>query len=70
MGKDILKVERLERVFRVGSEDVHALRGVSFTIQEGEFVSIMGTVVAFPDDAAIVHDDSAHHWVGLHPAQP
>ena len=43
MGKDILKVERLERVFRVGSEDVHALRGVSFTIQEGEFVSIMGT---------------------------
>ena len=43
MAKDILKVEHLERVFRVGSEDVHALRGVSFTIAEGEFVSIMGT---------------------------
>ncbi len=43
MAKDILKVEKLERVFRVGSEDVHALRGVSFTITEGEFVSIMGT---------------------------
>lgn len=43
MPKDIIKIERLERIFRVGSEDVHALRGVSFTIQEGEFVSIMGT---------------------------
>ena len=43
MAKDILKVENLERVFRVGSEDVRALRGVSFTITEGEFVSIMGT---------------------------
>ena len=43
MAKDILRVEKLERVFRVGSEDVHALRGVSFTITEGEFVSIMGT---------------------------
>ena len=27
----------------MGSEDVHALRGISFTITEGEFVSIMGT---------------------------
>ena len=43
MAKDILRVENLERVFRVGSEDVHALRGVTFTITEGEFVSIMGT---------------------------
>ena len=43
MEKDILKVEKLERVFRVGSEDVHALRGISFSIKEGEFVSIMGT---------------------------
>ncbi len=43
MAKDILKVEKLERIFRVGSEDVHALRGISFSITEGEFVSIMGT---------------------------
>lgn len=43
MAKEILKIDKLERVFRVGSEDVHALRGVSFTVEEGEFVSIMGT---------------------------
>ena len=43
MAKDILRVEKLERIFRVGSEDVHALRGISFSITEGEFVSIMGT---------------------------
>ena len=29
--------------FQVGDETVHALRGVSFNINEGEFVTIMGT---------------------------
>lgn len=38
----ILKVENLKRDFKVGSETVHALRGISFAIEEGEFVSIMG----------------------------
>ena len=39
----IIKVERLTRTFTVGSEQVHALRNISFTISGGEFVSIMGT---------------------------
>lgn len=43
MGNEIIKIENLKRDFIVGSETVHALRGVSFTIHEGEFVSIMGT---------------------------
>lgn len=43
MGNEILKVQDLKRYFRVGNEDVHALNGISFSIQEGEFVSIMGT---------------------------
>ena len=38
----ILQVEALRRVFHVGSEDVHALKSISFSVQEGEFVSIMG----------------------------
>ena len=41
--REIIKVESLRRDFMVGGEKVHALRGVSFTIREGEFVTIMGT---------------------------
>ena len=43
MAKEIIKVENLKRDFVVGDETVHALRGVSFSIFEGEFVTIMGT---------------------------
>lgn len=41
--KEILRLENIRRNFRVGNEEVHALRGVSFTINEGEFVTIQGT---------------------------
>lgn len=41
--KDIIRIENLSRDFVVGSETVHALREVSFSIQPGEFVTIMGT---------------------------
>lgn len=40
--KEIIKLENIKRDFVVGGEVVHALRGVSFTIYEGEFVTIMG----------------------------
>lgn len=40
--KEIIKLENIKRNFIVGDEVVHALRGVSFTIYEGEFVTIMG----------------------------
>ncbi|MEA5005452.1 MAG: ABC transporter ATP-binding protein [Rikenellaceae bacterium] len=39
----IIKADNLSRDFIVGEETVHALRGVNFTIKEGEFVTIMGT---------------------------
>ena len=39
----IIDIRDLHRDFKVGSEIVHALNGVSFSIREGEFVSIMGT---------------------------
>ena len=41
--QSIIKVENLKRTFVVGSEEVHALKGVSFDICQGEFVSIMGS---------------------------
>ncbi|MDE6491094.1 MAG: ABC transporter ATP-binding protein, partial [Muribaculaceae bacterium] len=43
MKREIIKVDSLRRDFKVGGETVHALRGVSFAIHEGEFVTIMGT---------------------------
>ena len=41
--KEIITLDNIKRDFHVGDETVHALRGVSFTIREGEFVTIMGT---------------------------
>ena len=41
--KPVIELEGIRRDFVVGEETVHALRGVSFTIHEGEFVTIMGT---------------------------
>lgn len=41
--KVVIELDNVKRNFTVGSETVHALRGVSFKIYEGEFVTIMGT---------------------------
>ncbi|NDW12973.1 ABC transporter ATP-binding protein [Bacteroides sp. 214] len=43
MNKAIIELQNIKRDFQVGSETVHALRDISFTISEGEFVTIMGT---------------------------
>ena len=41
--KNVIELQDIRRNFHVGGEVVHALRGVSFSIREGEFVTIMGT---------------------------
>lgn len=41
--KVVIELQNVRREFRVGGETVRALRGVSFKIHEGEFVTIMGT---------------------------
>ncbi len=43
MSKTVIELQNIRRDFIVGEETVHALRGVSFNIAEGEFVTIMGT---------------------------
>lgn len=40
--KVVIELQDVKRQFMVGDEMVHALRGVSFKIYEGEFVTIMG----------------------------
>ncbi|MDU1891505.1 MAG: ABC transporter ATP-binding protein [Dysgonomonas sp.] len=41
--KEIIRTDNIKRDYIMGEETVHALRGISFTLYEGEFVTIMGT---------------------------
>ena len=38
----LIATKDLWRTYQMGSEKVHALRGVSLTIDKGEYVAIMG----------------------------
>ena len=40
--KPIIKMERITKTYQMGTQVVHALRGVNLEIYEGEFVAIMG----------------------------
>jgi len=43
MSRKILEIDQLKREFRMGTEIVRALKGISFTVEAGEFVTIMGS---------------------------
>jgi putative ABC transport system ATP-binding protein len=43
MSKKILEIRELKREFTMGAETVRALKGISFTVEAGEFVTIMGS---------------------------
>ncbi len=42
MDGQLISIQDISKVYRMGDVDVNALRGVSLAIDEGEFVSIMG----------------------------
>jgi putative ABC transport system ATP-binding protein len=39
---NVIEVHNISKVYKMGEVEVHALRGVSFTIKRGEVVAIMG----------------------------
>jgi putative ABC transport system ATP-binding protein len=43
MAESLIELDRISKVYRMGDVDVHALRGVSLTIEKGDFVAIMGS---------------------------
>lgn len=43
MKNKVIELLNIKRNFIVGGETVHALRGITFSIEDGEFVTIMGT---------------------------
>ncbi|HEV2863825.1 MAG TPA: ABC transporter ATP-binding protein [Pyrinomonadaceae bacterium] len=42
-GRPVIRLEQIHKTYTTGDVEVHALRGVSLDIREGEFVAIMGT---------------------------
>ena len=38
----VIEIQNLRKIYRVGVEEIHALRGIDLQIEENEFVSIMG----------------------------
>ena len=41
-GRAVIELDHIHKTYTMGDVNVHALRGVSLTIREGEFVAIMG----------------------------
>ena len=37
----VIRIEQLKKIYHLGKVKVEALRGVSFDIEEGDYVSIM-----------------------------
>ena len=40
--KQVIRVENLTKVYQMGEIEVHALRGISFSVRKGEVLAIMG----------------------------
>lgn len=41
--RPVIRMENIHKTYVMGDVEVHALRGISLTVGEGEFVAIMGT---------------------------
>jgi len=41
-GSDLIRLEQIHKIYDMGETQVHALRGVSLRVTDGEFVAVMG----------------------------
>lgn len=42
MSETVIQMQNVAKLYKMGEETVHALRGISFKVSQGEFLSIMG----------------------------
>ena len=42
MGKNVIEMKDVWKIYSMGESEVQALRGISFSVEEGELVSIRG----------------------------
>ncbi len=52
MQEAYVKLEQVTKVYHVGEVDIHAVDGIDFEVQKGEFVVIVGTEWRGKDDGA------------------
>ena len=57
MSSPVISVTRLKRSFKSGSEDIAVLKDISLTVNQGEFVAVMGA-----SGSGIRHGDGG--WAG------
>ncbi|WP_020526655.1 ABC transporter ATP-binding protein [Flexithrix dorotheae] len=42
MSQEVIRTKEISKVYRMGSETIHALKSISITINQGEYVAFMG----------------------------
>ncbi|MBR4599233.1 MAG: ATP-binding cassette domain-containing protein, partial [Treponema sp.] len=42
MSEPVILMQDVSKIYSMGEQEVHALRGISFSVEQGEFLSIMG----------------------------
>src|SRR5215813_9091034 len=42
MNEPVIKLDHVHKIYKMGDIEVHALRGITLTIRQGEFVAVMG----------------------------
>jgi putative ABC transport system ATP-binding protein len=40
--KPVIEIKNMKKIYQIGDQEIHALKGVNVTIEEGDFVAIMG----------------------------